>query len=82
MKLNEIINSNETNIEFSLPTKEEWEYAASDANVENGSQYAGSDDINEVAWYKANAEGEPHSADGQSELKPNKFGLYDMIYST
>ena len=78
MKLNEIINSNETNIEFSLPTKEEWEYAASDGNVENGTQYAGSDNINEVAWYKANAEGKPHSADGQSELKPNKFGLYDM----
>lgn len=78
MKLNEIINSNETNIEFSLPTKEEWEYAASDGNVENGTQYAGSDNINEVAWYKANAEGKPHSADGQSELKSNKFGLYDM----
>ena len=78
MKLNEIINSNETNIGFSLPTKEEWEYAASDGNVENGTQYAGSDNINEVAWYKANAEGKPHSADGQSELKPNKFGLYDM----
>ena len=78
MKLNEIINSNETNIEFSLPTKDEWEYAASDGNVENGTQYAGSDNINEVAWYKGNAEGKPHSADGQSELKPNKFGLYDM----
>ena len=78
MKLNEIINSNETNIEFSLPTKDEWEYAASDGNVENGTQYAGSDNINEVAWYKGNAEGMPYSADGQSELKPNKFGLYDM----
>ena len=78
MKLNEIINSDETNIEFSLPTKEEWEYAASDGNMENGTQYAGSDNINEVAWYKANAEGKPHPANGQSELKPNKFGLYDM----
>lgn len=78
MKLNEIINSNETNIEFSLPTKEEWEYAASEGNVENGTQYAGNDNINEVAWYKENSEGNPHPADGQSELKPNKFGLYDM----
>ena len=78
MKLNEIINSNETNIEFSLPTKEEWEYAASDGDVENGTQYAGSDSIDEVAWYSGNAEGKPHPADGQSELKPNKFGLYDM----
>ena len=78
MKLNEIINSAETNLEFSLPTKEEWEYAASDGDVENGTQYAGSDNIDEVAWYKGNAEGKPHPADGQSELKPNKFGLYDM----
>ena len=78
MELNEIINSAETNIEFSLPTKEEWEYAASDGDVENGTQYAGSDNIDEVAWYKGNAEGKPHPADGQSELKPNKFGLYDM----
>ena len=78
MKLNEIINRNETNIEFSLPTKDEWEYAASDGNMENGTQYAGGDNINEVAWYKGNAEGKPHSADGQNEQKPNKFGLYDM----
>lgn len=78
MELNEIINSAETNIEFSLPTKEEWEYAASDGDVENGSQYAGSDNIDEVAWYKGNADGKPHPANGQSELKPNKFGLYDM----
>lgn len=77
-KLNEIINSDKTNLEFSLPTKEEWEYAASDGNLENGTQYAGSDNINEVAWYGGNAEGKPHPADGQSELKPNKFGLYDM----
>ena len=78
MKLNEIINSNETNIEFSLPTKEEWEYAASDGNPENGTLYAGSDNISEVAWYSRNADGKPHPADGQNELKPNKFGLYDM----
>ena len=78
MRLNEIINSDETNIEFSLPTKEEWEYAASDGDMENRMLYAGSDNINEVAWYKGNAEGTPHPADGQSELKPNKFGLFDM----
>ena len=31
-----------------------------------------------MAWYSGNAEGKLHPADGQSELKPNKFGLYDM----
>lgn len=77
-KLNEMINSNETHIEFALPTKEEWEYAASGGNVESGTRYSGSDSINEVAWYKDNSEGTPHPADGQSILKPNIFGLFDM----
>lgn len=78
MKLNEIINSDETSIEFTLPTKEEWEYAALAGDMKNGTQYAGSDNIDEVAWYIGNANGSPHSADGQSKLHPNKFDLYDM----
>lgn len=77
-RLNEIINSDETHLEFTLPTKEEWEYAASGGDVENSTLYAGSDDINEVAWYKENSEMKPHPSDGQSALLPNKFGLYDM----
>ena len=77
-KLNELINSDESDIIFSLPTEEEWEYAAADGEIENATQYAGSNEIGEVAWYSGNAGGEPHHANGQSELKPNKFGLYDM----
>lgn len=77
-KLNELINSDKTKIEFTLPTEEEWEYAASDGNVDDTMLYAGSNDINEVAWYSGNAEGKVHPADGQSQLKPNKFDLYDM----
>lgn len=77
-KLNELINSGKTEIEFTLPTEEEWEYAASDGNVDDTMLYAGSNDINEVAWYSGNAEGKVHPADGQSQLKPNKFDLYDM----
>lgn len=77
-KLNEMINSNETHLEFGLPTKEEWEYAASDGNVENCTLYSGSDSINEVAWYIENSQGKPHPANGQSMLKPNKLGLFDM----
>lgn len=77
-KLNELINSDNTGIELTLPTEEEWEYAATDGNSDNATLYAGSNKINEVAWYSGNANGEPHPANGQSELKPNKFGLYDM----
>ena len=77
-KLNELINSDESEMEFTLPTSDEWEYAASGGDPENTTIYAGSDDINDVAWYRNNSEMEAHPADGQSELKPNKFGLYDM----
>lgn len=77
-KLNSLINSEDTDIEFSLPTKEEWEYAASDGNMDSGLTYSGSDNIKEVARYVDNSEGKPHAADGQNQMKPNEFGLYDM----
>lgn len=77
-KLNSLINSDKTEFEFSLPNKDEWEYAASDGKGDDGFIYSGSDDIKEVAWYADNSGGEPHAADGQSQMKPNDFGLYDM----
>lgn len=77
-KLNSLINSDNTGIEFTLPTKEEWEYAASDGNMDSGRKYSGSDNIKEVAWYADNSGGKPHLANGQNQMKPNEFGLYDM----
>ena len=55
-----------------LPTEEEWEHAA------KGGQnytYAGSNNINEVAWYDGNSGNKPHPVKGK---KPNDYGLYDM----
>jgi formylglycine-generating enzyme len=58
---------------YRLPTEAEWEYAAK-ANRE--SKYAGSDDVNEVAWYGESFEsGSSHSV---GQKKPNDWGLYDM----
>ena len=55
-----------------LPTDKEWEYAA------KGGQdyiYAGSNDINEVAWYDENSNNKTHPV---RQKKANGYGLYDM----
>ena len=64
-----------TNIHFSLPTEEEWEYAARGGQKSQGYKYAGSNDINEVAWYQENSDVSTHPV---GEKKPNELGLYDM----
>ena len=64
-----------TNIAFSLPTEEEWEYAARGGQKSQEFKYAGSDDLDEVAWYRDNAGGATHPV---GELAPNELGLYDM----
>lgn len=44
-----------TGYHFSLPTEAQWEFAACGGNDSEGCQYAGSDDIGSVAWYKDNS---------------------------
>lgn len=64
-----------TNVKFTLPTEEEWEYAARGGQKSLGYKYAGSNDIDEVAWYRDNANGATHPV---GEKKPNELGIYDM----
>lgn len=64
-----------TGIQLRLPTREEWMYAARGGNKSNGYTYSGSNDIDEVAWYKGNSDNCAHYP---AHKKPNELGLYDM----
>ena len=61
--------------EYRLPTEAEWEYAARGGTLANGLKYSGGSDIYTLAWYKDNADGQPHIA---GKRKDNELGLYDM----
>ena len=54
---------------YRLPTEWEWWFAA---KANQDFEYSGSDNIDEVAWYR---DGSTH---GVGQKKPNGFGLYDM----
>ena len=60
---------------YRLLTDDEWEYAARGGNKSKGYLYAGSNNIDEVAWYKGTFANEYYQVG--SKL-PNELGLYDM----
>ena len=60
---------------FRMPTEAEWEYAAKGGKYSKGYKYAGSDDVNDVAWTCENSNGTSHPV---STKLCNELGLYDM----
>ena len=61
---------------YRLPTEAEWEYAAKGGNGSPGNYlYAGSNNVDDVAWYSGNSSNTPHVV---GKAKPNGLGIYDM----
>lgn len=87
-----IVTVNKNANGYRLPTESEWEYAAGGGQKSKSYKYAGSNDINEAAWYFRNAGDEYLTGDwlwamlesNNNRTRPvggkkaNELGLYDM----
>ena len=71
-KITGTISQNENANGYRLPTVEEWQYAAKGGK---DFKYSGSDNMDEVGWYRKNSGDKTHPV---AQKDPNGYGLYDM----
>lgn len=64
-----------TGQKFRFPTEAEWEFAAKGGNKSKGDIYAGSNTLEEVAWWEGNSGNNTHTVKTKAA---NELGLYDM----
>lgn len=62
-------------LSFKFPSRTEWQFAAAGGKNSLRFEYAGSNDISEVAWYSGNSGNSKHDV---ALLQPNELGFYDM----
>lgn len=64
-----------TGEKYRLPTEAEWEFASRGGKFSKSYDFAGSNNINEVAVYHGNSDIRLHAV---GTKKPNELGIYDM----
>ncbi len=62
---------------YRIPFAHEWEYIARGGEIGEDTRYAGSDDLDEVAWHRFNSGKIPERQPVGGKL-PNELGIHDM----
>lgn len=70
--------SEKTGKKYRLPTEAEWEYTARSGKNGKPTKFAGSDDVNEVAWHYTSIIKNDSKIKKVGTKKSNELGIYDL----